>query len=110
MLRRTTPAVSSVIGNGEISLDLQTHEASYRGKTLLLPTREFALLRILLDNPGTIHSREQLETRLYEWNREVTRNAVDVLIYYLRKKFGNDFIRNVRGVGWMVHKHPSSIN
>ncbi|MDA8225796.1 MAG: response regulator transcription factor [Betaproteobacteria bacterium] len=107
VLRRTARNDVQVIGNGEISLNLQTREVSYRGKTLLLPAREFALLHILIDNPGTIHSREQLETRLYEWNREVTRNAVDVLIYYLRKKFDNDIIRNIRGVGWMVLKHPT---
>lgn len=107
VLRRTARNDVPVIGNGEISLNLQTREVSYRGKTLLLPAREFTLLHILIDNPGTIHSREQLETRLYEWNREVTRNAVDVLIYYLRKKFDNDIIRNIRGVGWMVLKHPA---
>ena len=107
VLRRTARNDVQVIGNGEISLNLQTREVSYRGKTLLLPAREFALLHILVDNPGTIQSREQRETRLYEWNREVTRNAVDVLIYYLRKKFDNDIIRNIRGVGWMVLKHPT---
>lgn len=107
ILRRTDEQNPVVIGNGEISLMLATHEASYRGKTLPLPAREFALLYILLDSPGTIFSREQIESRLYEWSREVGNNAVDVLIHYLRKKFDNDIIRNVRGIGWMVVKHPA---
>lgn len=106
ILRRADELMPAVVGNGEISLVLATHEASYRGKTLLLPPREFALLYLLLDKPGTIFSREQIETRLYEWSREVGNNAVDVLIHYLRKKFDNDIIRNVRGIGWMVVKHP----
>ncbi|MHB1676059.1 MAG: response regulator transcription factor [Sulfuriferula sp.] len=107
ILRRTSEHNPVVIGNGEISLMLSTHEASYRGKTLLLPAREFALLYILLDSPGTIFSRDQIEARLYEWSREVGNNAVDVLIHYLRKKFDNEIIRNVRGIGWMVIKHPT---
>ena len=100
--RRHAGHAVSTIGNGEISLDLATHEASFRGSTLLLPAREFALLHALLERPGAVLSRAQLEERLYGWNEAVGSNAVDVLIHYLRKKFGNDIIRNVRGVGWMV--------
>ena len=69
---------------------------------MLLPAREFTLLHALLERPGAVLSRAQLEERLYGWNEAVGSNAVDVLIHYLRKKFGNDIIRNVRGVGWMV--------
>lgn len=104
ILRRHAGHAVSVIGNGEITLDLETHEATYRGKALLLPAREFALLHALLEHPGTILSRRQLEERLYGWNEEVESNAVDVLIHYLRKKFDSDIIRNVRGVGWMVRR------
>lgn len=107
VLRRQHGQASSLIGNGEISLDLASHEASYRGKTLLLPSREFALLRALLERPGTILSRAQLEQRLYGWGEEVESNAIDVLIHYLRRKFDNEIIRNVRGLGWMVMKAVS---
>jgi len=107
VLRRQHGQASSVIGNGELLLDLASHEASYRGKTLLLPAREFALLRALLERPGTILSRAQLEQRLYGWGEEVESNAIDVLIHYLRRKFDNEIIRNVRGLGWMVVKAPS---
>lgn len=107
VLRRTNEQNATVIGNGEITLVLSTHEVSYRGKTLSLPAREFALLYTLVNNPGSIFSRDQIESRLYEWNREVGNNAVDVLIYYLRKKFDPQIIRNVRGIGWMVVKHPT---
>lgn len=107
ILRRNDAPAASTVGNGEITLDLATHETTYRGKTLPLPAREFALLHALVDRPGTILSRAQIEERLYERNEEAGSNAVDVLIHYLRKKFDNEIIRNVRGVGWMVVKHPS---
>lgn len=107
ILRRNDDPAISTLGNGEITLNLATHETTYRGKTLPLSSREFALLHALVDRPGTILSRTQLEERLYPLSEEVGSNAVDVLIHYLRKKFDNEIIRNVRGVGWMVVKHPS---
>ena len=68
----------------------------------MLAAREFALVHALLERAGAVLSLAQIEGRLCGWNEEVGSNAVDVLIHYLRKKFGNDIIRNVRGVGWMV--------
>ncbi|MHB1591325.1 MAG: response regulator [Sulfuricella sp.] len=107
IMRRNDDSAMPTVGNGEITLDLATRQTTYRGKTLLLPAREFALLYALVDRPGTILSRAQIEQRLYAWNEEVGSTAVDVLIHYLRKKFDNEIIRNVRGAGWMVVKHPS---
>ena len=71
-----------------------------------LSPREFALLQLLLERPGTILSRAQLEERLYGWGEEVESNAVEVHIHGLRKKLGADFILNVRGVGYRVRPHP----
>ena len=107
ILRRNGGPAGPIAGNGEITLNLATREASYRGKTLLLPAREFTLLYALVDRPGTILSRAQIEQRLYAGNQEVESNAVEVLIHYLRKKFDKEIIRNVRGIGWMVVQHPS---
>lgn len=105
--RRAGGAAISTLGNGEIELDIDTHEARYRGKSMVLSAREFALMRALLDRPGTILSRTQLEEKLYGWGEEVESNAVDVLIHYLRRRFDKDVIRNVRGAGWLVPKSPS---
>ncbi|WP_370868240.1 response regulator [Sulfuriferula sp.] len=107
ILRRNGDLAATTVGNGEITLNLATHETTYRDKTLLLPAREFALLHALVVRPGTILSRAQIEERLYPLSEEVGSNAVDVLIHYLRKKFDSEIIRNVRGIGWMVVKHPS---
>src|SRR5437763_1626080 len=57
---------------------------------------------MLLDRPGAILSREQLENRIYGWGEEVSSNAVDVLIHGMRRKLGQDTIRNVRGLGWRI--------
>jgi two-component system OmpR family response regulator len=102
--RRQNGHAASAIVAGEITLDLGTHEVSYRGIVEVLPAREFTLLEALCERPGTILSRAQLEDRLYGWGDEVESNAVDVLIHYVRRRFDKDIVRNVRGAGWMVIK------
>lgn len=64
------------------------------------------LLRALLEKPGSVLSRAQLEERMYGWDEEVESNAVEVHIHNLRKKLDAGFIRNVRGVGYMVVNVP----
>jgi DNA-binding response OmpR family regulator len=61
----------------------------------------------LMERPGTILSRGQIESRIYGWGDEVQSNAVDVVIHGLRKRYGKDVIRNIRGAGWMVTKSGS---
>lgn len=104
LVRRQSGHAVSTIGNGHITLDLATHEASCNGAIVVLPAREFALLQALLQRPGTILSRSQLEERIYGWGEEVESNAVEALIYSIRKKLGKDVIRNLRGAGWMVSR------
>jgi two-component system OmpR family response regulator len=104
VLRRHGGQAQSLITYGEITLDLATHRAQYRDVEHLLTAREFALLQALMQRPGVILSRAQIEQRIYGWGEEVESNAIDVLIHEIRKKFGKDMIRNVRGAGWMVMK------
>lgn len=102
--RRRSGSAQSMLIAGEICLDMATHEVSYRGRRAVLPAREFALMSALMERPGAILSRHQLEDRLYGWGEEVQSNAVDVLIHSIRKKFDKDIIFNVRGAGWIIRK------
>jgi two-component system OmpR family response regulator len=102
--RRHDGQTQSLIASGEITLDLVTHQAAYRSAEHVLSAREFALLQALMQHPGAILSRAQIEQRIYGWGEEVESNAVDFLIHSIRKRFGRDIIRNVRGAGWMVAK------
>ena len=104
VVRRHAGHAASQIRSAEITLDLASHETSYRGKTEVLPQREFALLHALMQRPGTILSRGQLEEAIYGWGEEIESNAIDVLIHYLRRRFDKEVIRNVRGSGWIVPK------
>lgn len=105
VLRRKGGTAAPVLGNGVVSLDPVTKEASVNGgPSVQLSNREFSLLQALLVRPGAILSRSELEDRMYGWGEEVESNAVDYMIHTLRRKLGNEIIKNVRGVGWMVSK------
>jgi len=102
VIRRRDGSAHSVIGNAGLQLDLTTREVLLAGERAQLSAREFALLHALLERPGAILSRSQLENRIYGWGEEVSSNAVDVLIHGMRRKLGPDAIRNVRGLGWRI--------
>jgi len=102
--RRANGRVVSLMTSAEITLDPSTQVATFRDIEQLLSVREFAVLQALMERPGQILSRSQIESRIYGWGEEVQSNAVDVLIHGLRKKFDKDIVRNVRGAGWMVTK------
>jgi len=104
VMRRRDGHAQSLIGSAGLQLDLASREARFRGERLTLSAREFALLHALLERPGAVLSREQLEQRIYGWGEEVSSNAVEVIIHGLRKRLGADAIRNVRGLGWHVPK------
>ncbi len=104
LARRGTGRAAAVIEYGSLRLNPATHEAWKEGQAVELSAREFALLHALLEKPGAVLSRAQLEERLYGWDGQVASNAIDVHLHNLRKKLGSDVIVNVRGVGYRVVK------
>ncbi|MBL6651738.1 MAG: response regulator transcription factor [Reyranella sp.] len=102
VVRRKSGAAQPVLSNGVVSLDPSTFEASVEGRVAVLSPREFSLLHALLQKPGMILSRHILEEKIYGWNEEVESNAVEFLIYGVRRKLGSEAIKNVRGLGWTV--------
>ncbi|MEX3959426.1 response regulator transcription factor [Trinickia sp. EG282A] len=101
VLRRRAGHATSRIGSKTLGLDLDTRTLCFMGTASPLSVREFALMHALLERPGLLLSRAQLEDRIYGWGKEVESNALDVLIHQIRKRFGRSVIVNVRGGGWM---------
>ncbi len=102
LLRRRSGRPQPQMTHLGVVLNPATHGVSRDGRDVDLSPKEFALLQLLMEHPGTIHSRAQIEERLYGWGEEVESNAVEVHIHGLRRKLGSDFILNVRGVGYRV--------
>lgn len=104
LMRRSAGHAEAVLRSGNANLNTTTKELEYDGKRLILSAREYALMFALMEFPGKVLSRAELEERLYGWNEEVSSNAVEVQIHNLRKKLGPELISNIRGIGYMVAK------
>lgn len=95
---------SSTIFVGQVVYDLQANTLSVADKSIDLSRRELMILKALLENIDRIQSKHSLETKLYEWGDEISSNAIEVHISNVRKKLPKDFIKTVRGVGYVVRK------
>lgn len=104
LVRRAKGGVEPVYRKGEVVVNALTRQVFDAERQVLLSSREWAVLEALVARPGAILSRTQLEERLYGWSGDVESNAVEVYIHGLRKKLGQQFIINVRGLGYMVEK------
>ncbi len=104
--RRSKSRAKPLLTYGDIVLDPAAHVVTYKEEPVLVSRREFALLQKLLENAGRVISREQLNQTLYGWGENIDSNALEVHIHNLRKRFGSDLIRTIRGVGYMAEKNP----
>jgi len=104
VLRRAAGRGDPSIRHRGITLDPVSHAVERDGEAVALSAHEFSVLEALLQRPGTVLSRAQLEERLYGWSEGIESNAIEVYVHGLRRKLGNDAIRTLRGVGYFVPK------
>ncbi len=111
VLRRARPALSEErLTSGDIVMDLSTHRVTRRGKPIHLGPTEFRLLRLFMERPDRVFSREQLLDKVWGRDIHVELRTVDVHIRRLRKALGthgdDDVIRTVRGTGYALDAMP----
>lgn len=102
LTRRTSGRAAPRLRLGGIELDPATQGATLDGAAVALSRREFAVLAALMERPGVIRSRAEIEDRLYGWQEEIESNAVEVYVHNLRAKLGREAIETVRGLGYRM--------
>ena len=102
LVRRSHGQTHSELRHGGVTLDPSRLVARLNGETLVLKPKEFALLELLLRNAGRVLPRRLIEEKLYNWDDDVSSNAVEVHVHHLRRKLGSDFIRTVHGIGYTL--------
>ena len=70
------------------------------GKELILPKKEFELLRLLASKPSRVFTRDEIFAQIWGNNVIVGDRTIDVHIRKIREKIGLDVIRTVKGVGY----------
>ncbi len=106
LTRRQVGRATPVIEHGPLQVNPVTHEVHLNGATVSLSAREYTLLAALLERPGVPLSKTRLEESIYGWGEEVESNTVEVYIHSLRRKLGQNWIVNVRGVGYLIPENP----
>jgi DNA-binding response OmpR family regulator len=104
LLRRQQEADQDMLHCGCVRFDCKAREVFHDGRPVDLTATEIAILESLMRNGGHYVSTRRLEDSIYTWDREVESNTVQVYVSRLRKRFGNDFIENKRGVGYRIPK------
>ena len=102
LVRRSAGVASPTLEHAGVVLDPATKQVSREGEVVTLSAREYALLHDLMSHKHLLRTRSQLEESLYAWGEEKESNTVEVYVHHLRKKFGADFIRTVRGFGYQL--------
>ena len=107
VLRRSRPALGEErLVCADIVMDLATHRVTRRGKHIHLGPTEFRLLRLFMERPHRVFTREQLLDKVWGRDIHVELRTVDVHIRRLRKALGThgdeDVIRTVRGTGYAL--------
>ena len=103
--RRTTEDQNqTVLTYKELRMDIDGFHLYYKENEVLLTSKEFAVLRLMLENQGKVFTRQMLLDRLWPDDLEVEDRIVDSHIKNIRKKLNVDYIKTIRGVGYRIDK------
>ena len=109
VLRRTSGERGETrLTMGRLEMDLSSHTVQADGARVELTLKEFELLRLFLEHPGRVFTRDQLLERIWSTDYLGETRTVDVHIGTLRTKLGccGEYIRTVRGVGYRLEETP----
>lgn len=89
---------------GSLAVDVKRRAVTVDGEPVILTYKEFELLCYLLENRGVVLSRDQILTKIWDYNYSGETRTVDVHIRTLRQKLGDAgaLIETVRGVGYRL--------
>ncbi len=104
LIRRAAGRAVPRLSWRDVELEPSSHKAWKGGEPVELSGREFELAELMLRHAGMVLSRAQIEQRLYGWEGGTESNALEVHIHHLRRKLGSDFVRTLRGIGYMVER------
>ncbi|MBV7699852.1 response regulator transcription factor [Streptomyces sp. TRM70350] len=112
----TTPAASAVtaaqdiLRAGPLDLDLRTRTVALHGAEIPVTRREFDLLALLMEQPGTVHRRQDIMAQVWDENWFGSTRTLDVHVGSLRSKLGNrEWIETVRGIGYRLVVPPETL-
>ncbi|MDA8271233.1 MAG: response regulator transcription factor [Actinomycetota bacterium] len=109
LLRRGVSERPVVLSAGDLHLDPASHSVTRGQSDIVLTSREFSLLELLLRRKGEVLTKKVILEHVWDYDFEGDSNIVEVYIGYLRKKIDTPFdkkaIRTIRGVGYLLEEN-----
>ena len=102
IIRRGAKQARSVLEIGDVRIDTTSRTVTRAGEAATLTAREYVVLEYLALHRGEVLSRTSLYEHLFDENESTLSNILDVHIFNLRKKLGQDFIHTRRGLGYCI--------
>ncbi|MBC7342854.1 MAG: response regulator transcription factor [Clostridia bacterium] len=107
ILRRAgQPRLGTVLKAADLEVDTIARKVTRAGQTILLTSKEYALLEYLIRNQGQVLTRSQIAEHVWDYDFNGMSNIVDVYIRYLRRKIDDPFepklIQTIRGSGYRL--------
>ncbi len=102
LLRRSEGRVETGLKCRNVEIDPAATVVRKSGKQVVMTAKEYRVLKLLMERAGKYVTKSDIEYALYSAENAAESNTTEVAIYSLRKKLGSEFIKSIRGVGYMI--------
>jgi len=102
LIRRASGNSRSDLQIGDLQIDTRSRMVAKAGQSITLTAREYAILEYLALHRGEVVTRTALYEHLFDETDDTLSNLVDVHVFSIRKKLGQDLIRTRRGQGYCI--------
>lgn len=103
LLRRSLKKDSGkIIKIGKLIIDQEKFEVLLNDKKIVLPKKEFKLLKLLASSPSKVFTREEIFVKVWGDDVIVGDRTIDVHVRKIREKIGDDYIKTIKGIGYKL--------
>ena len=102
IIRRSTQQTRSVLEIADVRIDIAARTVTRAGEPVTLTAREYVVLEYLALHRGELVTRTALYEHLFDENEATLSNILDVHVFNLRKKLGQDLVLTRRGHGYCI--------
>ena len=108
MTRKHAGSRTGLLRVGDLTLDTRSRTAERAGRPIPLLPKEYSILEHMMRHPGAVLSREQLEDRIWNYEKAGSSNNIDGYMSRLRKKIDPEgdeatrMLHTLRGAGWVL--------
>ncbi|ADE55031.1 response regulator transcription factor [Coraliomargarita akajimensis] len=93
---------------GNVIVNTTSRQVTLNGQPIELTAREYALTELFVRKVDEVVTRDYIYEHLFDENEDSLSNILDVYIYKLRQKLGKQFIRTMRGHGYITRSQDQS--